>query len=196
MTYEANDEELARTLVFQPNGLTLQKIPRGAGKTPDYVVLKNETPVAYCELKSPQDEWLDKLLDNAQSESVVGGLRSDPVFNRIRRLSFKASEQFKSINPNRKLPNILCIVNHDDASSIEDLKETYTGFFHASNGMRYQTMPHISGSLDEAKKQIDACIWINAHQSKLEGYMFNQDANPSFISTLCILLGQAISKIQ
>jgi hypothetical protein len=193
---EAVDQKQVEDLIFNPHGLTLQKIKRGLGRSPDFQVLLNGTPVAYCELKSPQDDWLDKLLDQAKPCEIVGGARNDPVFNRIQRLTNKAATQFQSINPNRVLPNILCFVNHDNSSSYADLREIFTGFFHTSDGSRHLTMPHVASGLSRAKQEIDVCIWINSLNNKIEGYLFNQNATPSFLSQVCNLLGQSLSNIK
>jgi len=196
MNTEGIDQKLAENLAFNPHGLTLQKIKRGIGRSPDFQVSLNGTLVAYCELKSPRDEWLDKLLVHAKPCQIVGGARNDPIFNRIQRLSNKAAKQFQAINPNRVLPNILCFVNHDTASSYADLREVFTGFFHASNGSRHLTMPHVASGLDKAKQHIDVCIWINFQNNKIEGYLFNQDATPSYLTQVCKLLGQSVSNIK
>ena len=192
---EEADLMLAENLVFKPRNLTLRKIPRNHSLTPDFLILKGANPVAFCEVKSPRDDWLDVLLEKANLCAIVGGARKDPTFNRIVRLSTKAAKQFEAVNKNRVLPNILCFINHDDASHYGDLVETYTGIFHATNGGRYMTMQHTASLLDKAKTQIDICIWINANAKKIEGYLFNQNASPDYEADLCNLLGQSASKI-
>ncbi len=47
---EADDQKLAEDLVFSPYGLTLLRVQQGTGRTPDYQVIQNDVPVAYCEL--------------------------------------------------------------------------------------------------------------------------------------------------
>ena len=135
---EEDDLKLAQKLVFNPNGLTVSKIPRGAEKSADLKVLKNDVLVAYCELKPPREELLDKVVK--QCQIIVGG-RNDPTFNRIGRLAQKAAKQFRAINDIRSLPNILVFVNHDDASGFGDLIETFTGLFHATDGSRHVLQP-------------------------------------------------------
>lgn len=193
---EADDQILTEELVFKLHGLTLLKVPQGASRTPDFQVIQNGVPVAYCELKSPRDEWLDNELGKAQFVKIVGGLRNDPTFNRIGRLAQKAAEQFHAVNAMRLLPNILVVVNHDDASGFSDLIETFTGMFHAADGSRHVTMPQAASRLKHAKSQIDLCVWIDGVAKKVEGYYFNQDATPNYLTHLCALTGKNPSKIK
>jgi hypothetical protein len=186
---EDDDLKIAEQLVFAPNGLDLLKIPRGAGRSADLQILQNGVLVAYCELKSPRDEWLEKLLDETGSCQIVGGEREDPVFKKIRKHTNKASKQFESLNPVRSVPNVLVFVNHDNGSNFNDLRETFTGLFHATNGSRHATMLDVAASLKRAKSQIDLCVWIDGKSSKVQGYFFNQGATPNYMNRLCALLG-------
>jgi hypothetical protein len=170
--------------------LTLQKIPRGTNHTADLQVLLNDVLVAYCELKSPRDDWLDKLFESAKICQIVGGGREDPVFKKIRKHANKASKQFEAVNPKRAVPNILVFVNHDTGSDFSDLRETLTGLFHSDDGNRHATMLDIAVSLERAKSQIDLFIWIDCKTCRVQGYLFNKDANPNYLNQLCMLLGK------
>lgn len=112
-----------------------------------------------------------------------------PLFNRIARLANKASIQFEAVNLARNLPNILIFVNHDDSSSINDLREAFTGCFFANDGSRIVSIPEVASRLRRAKTNIDLCIWIDAKTSKLHGFFFNFDATPNYLSQLCSLFG-------
>lgn len=193
---EQEDLNLAESVVFKPNNLTVKKITHGIGRTPDLLIELNGKCVAFCELKSPRDDWLDNLLDKAKPCVIVGGERDDPVFRKIRKHANKASMQFEAVNPQRSLPNILIFVNHDDSSGFFDLKETFTGYFYSADGSRYATMPDMAASLERAKKNIDLCIWIDGKTRRAEGYLFNQNANPNYLTNLCNLFGKDPSKIQ
>ena len=177
-------------MVFKPNGMTLVKVPRGARPSPDFQVILNKKRVAYCEMKSPRDDWLETQIAAASPRTIVGGLRDDPIFNRLRRHAIKAAKQFNAANPTRAVPNILIFVNHDHAAGFGDLRETFTGIFHAMDGRCHNTMPHIASSLDQAKEQIDLCVWINGKVRCIEGYLFNQAAIPDHLDTLCALFGK------
>lgn len=196
--YPSEDEDLklAESLIFTPYGLTVLKIPRGVEKSADLQVLKSGVLVAYCELKSPRDEWLDDKLDDALPGEIVGGCRNDPTFNRISRHAQRAANQFRAINVTRSLPSILVFVNHDDTSGFGDLMETFNGLFHSSDGSRHMTMPQVASRLKHAKEHIDLCVWIDGKSSTAQGYFFNRDAKPNYVNQLCALLGKNPANIK
>jgi hypothetical protein len=151
---------------------------------------------AYCEVKSPRDEWLDGQVDKAEPGEIVGGLRSDPVFHRLSKMIEKAAKQFDSVNPGRSVPNILAIVNHDDSSHLGDLIETLTGMFHAENGTRHPTMKHVSeGRIRDAKCRIDLYLWMEGGAGRPQGCLFG-DSVPAHVDALCAKLELDKNKIQ
>lgn len=184
---------------FEGHGLRLSRFSKNetrAGKTPDFRVMDDVRLFAYCEVKSPRDEWLDEQIDQAEPGEIVGRPRPDPIFNRLSTMVGKAAKQFNAVNPERSVPNILAIVNHDDASHPGDLLETLTGFFHADNGTRHPTMRHVSeGRLREAKDLIDLYVWINAQNGRVQGYLFSESV-PAHVDALCAILGLDRDKIQ
>jgi hypothetical protein len=166
------------------------------GKTPDFRVKRGNSLVAYCEVKSPNDPWLDEQLEGAPPFAVVGGGRQDPTFNRLARLINKAGEQFTAVNRDRSALNILAYVNHAERSGFRDLQEVLTGHFHAADGMRYPTMLHISnGIIGAAKQIIDAFVWFDGASGKLRGIVFNKADNGRRDRT-CTLLGVDPAKIE
>ena len=173
-------------------GLTTQRFSRAetlAGKTPDFKVLKGNDLVAYCEVKSPNDPWLDGLLENAPPFTIVGGGRPDPTFNRIARLMNNADQQFAAVNPNREAFNILAYVNHDEHSDFNDLREVLTGYLHAESGERFPTMLHIAeGVVGASKSRIDAFVWFDGSSRKLRGIVFNE-TDVARRDRVCRLLG-------
>lgn len=187
---EAEDQKLVEEIIFNPNHLDLQKIPRSSKLTADFQVTLNGSVVAYCELKSPHDDWLDKLLDLADPFQIVGGWREDPIFKKIRKHANKASKQFEACNPTRNVPDILLFVNHDDGSDFSDLMETFTGQFHADDGSRHATMSDIASSLERAKSQIDLCIWVDGKSRRVQGFYMNEGTSPNYLNQLCILFGK------
>src|SRR5262249_31410695 len=56
--------------------------------------LLGDTLKAFCEVKSPRDDWLDDQIEAASPGQIAGGARSDPTFNRIARHVDKAASQF------------------------------------------------------------------------------------------------------
>lgn len=92
------------------------------GKTPDYKVMRNGNLSLYCEVKNAEkDSWLDDQLDQAVAGEIVGGLRNDPVFNRLTTHIHKATKQFNAVNSDEKYPNVLAFYNEDKNSGFLDL---------------------------------------------------------------------------
>ena len=85
---DGQDLKLAEEPIFRGRGLTLEGFDRAdtlAGRTPDFRVLLGDTLKAFCEVKSPRDDWLDDQIEAASPGQIAGGARSDPTFNRIAR---------------------------------------------------------------------------------------------------------------
>jgi hypothetical protein len=169
--------------------LRFSKEEARAGKTPDFRVMDGVALFAYCEVKSQRDEWLDSQIDQAEPSEIVGGLRSDPIFNRLSKMIEKAAEQFDAVNPDRSVPNILAIVNHDDASYPGDLIETLTGMFYADSGTRHPTSLNVSeGRVREAKNRIDLYVWIDGGTGEVRCYLFTESVT-AHVDALCAKLG-------
>lgn len=196
---EDADLTLVEELLFVPRGLALERFSHAetvAGRTPDFRVRRGSDLVAYCEVKSPRDDWLLEQLQEAPPGAIAGGVRDDPVFNRIARHVLKASTQFDAVNPAKEAINVLVFVNHDDASNYGDLHETVTGVFLADDGSRHPTMMRIAeGRLGEARQRIDLYVWIDVETRRIQGYLFN-DANAERVRTACDLFGLASSRIR
>lgn len=64
--------------------------------------------VQQCEWKHVQyDEWLGKQLKTAKRLEIVGGLRHDPIFNRLADRIHDATKQFGAVNRDHESPNVL-----------------------------------------------------------------------------------------
>ncbi len=48
---------------FAERGLKLERIPNTTTKTPDFQILRGDIVVAYCEVKSPQDVFPERIAD-------------------------------------------------------------------------------------------------------------------------------------
>jgi hypothetical protein len=149
--------------------VTNRVIPEIANRqTPDFELYHNGKQIGFGEIKSLNDPWLDSLLDDAQPFEIVGGNRNDPTFNRIANAIYKASKQFESINQNHNYPNILILLNYDEASNVGDLYSTVTGNFFASDGSQHPIYKSISeGRIRETKNIIELFIWINIVNGKV-----------------------------
>jgi hypothetical protein len=173
-------------------GLSAERFSREEtliGKTPDFRVHEDGAIVAYCEVKSPQDDtWLDDCLRVAPPETIVGGARTDPTFKRLARHLRTADLQFSAVNPSRTELNILAYVNHEDTSRYADLHETLTGYFHTSDGKKIPTVLQITQGIEEAIRRIDAFLWFESATRNLGGLPIINDADPERMRRVRALL--------
>ena len=120
---------------FADRGLLAERIPKTTGKTPDFKILRDQTVGAFCEVKSPQDVFQERLNDAiraAPEGQYRGVIESGPVSRQYRcmeRAATKAAAQFNAVNPAHAQPNILMFVNHDTTSHQGDFEEAVTGCF-------------------------------------------------------------------
>lgn len=179
-------------------GLSPQRFNKAeirSGRTPDYRLLRGDDLVAYCEVKSPRDDWLDNQLESAAPGTIVGGLRNDPTFNRLARMIETAVSQFDAVNASRSVPNILFFVNHDDLSNYGDLRETLTGMFFAKSGSRDPTVKNVSeGKIKDAKFRIDAYVWFDRRTNRIQGWMLNESIR-EHVDSICGMFGLDKTKI-
>jgi len=163
------------------------------GKTPDFRVFHDETFRFYCEVKSiDKDLWLDKQLDAASPETVVGGLRNDPVYNRLTSDVHAAVKQFDAVNKDITHPNVLALVNHDKKCKINDLINVLTGIELTNNGSAFPIFQYYSeGRIRDEKKRKHLFLWIDNWVDSIdsEGFLFC-DIKENHYQTLCILFGK------
>src|SRR5262245_42661903 len=65
---EAADLSLVKRLIFTEPDVALERFnyrETSVHRTPDFKVMRNGNLVAYCEVKSPRDDWLDEQIDAA-----------------------------------------------------------------------------------------------------------------------------------
>jgi len=166
-----------------------------AGKTPDFQVFTGNSLELYCEVKSPEkDSWLDDQLDAATPGEVFGGLRSDPVFNRLTAHIHKARKQFDAVNSTEALPNVLAFYNQDENSGFLDLLAVTTGNFFSEDGSVFPIYKNYSEG--RAKKDIERIhlfIWLD--KFKPHRFLFNT-INAKFQGGLCTRFGFDPEKLQ
>lgn len=133
------------------------------GKTSDFRVYKGEQLVFYCEAKHVQhDDWLDEQLEKARPEEIVGGLRPDPICNRIAGHIHEGAKHFKAVNHDRQYPNVLVFTNSDTSCGFGDLVSTLTGNFYAKGGTVDPIYKRVSeGRIREEKLTIDLYVWFD-----------------------------------
>ncbi|MDY6868254.1 MAG: hypothetical protein SVT56_10170 [Chloroflexota bacterium] len=154
---------------LEGKGLTPERFSKEemrAGKTPDFRVFRDEELQFFCEVKgSPKDGWLDQQLEDGEPGQLVGGLRNDPIFNRLTDDIHQAIKQFDAVNRERKNPNVLALVNHDEVCGFNDLLAVLTGNFYAENGTVHPIYRQFShGRIRDEKAEIDLFIWLDDHK--------------------------------
>ncbi len=191
-------EKFAETY-WARHGLKAERFTReeiGQGKTPDFRVFKSGELVAFCEAKHVQhDDWLDKKLETAKPLEIVGGLRHDPVFNRLVAHIHKAYKQFMSVNPDRKYPNVLVFMNSDKQCDNRDLVAVMTGNFYVEGGGAEPIYTAYSeGRIKEEKFAIDLYVWFEELKGRDEKGFHYFITNGPHYAALCALLGSDSSK--
>lgn len=183
------DEELVVKLLAE-KGLRAErfsKAERRQGKTPDFRVFQDEALKFFCEVKSVEkDTWLDKKLDAAAPNQIAGGLRDDPVFNRLTDDIHQAAAQFIAVNPNSDIPSVMVFVNHDSMCDEQDMVGVLTGQFLADNGVSHRIYSKFSeGRIKNEKFLIHLFCWVE--EGRFRNLMFNQ-AHLTHCNALCELL--------
>jgi len=159
------------------------------GKTPDFRVFKHEELVAYCEAKHVQrDDWLDQQLVSARPLQFVGGLRPDPIFNRLTAHIHRAAKQFAAVNANHEFANILVFVNSDRAfCTAEDLRRVITGM-ERLKGEQDEPMfsEYSEGRIRYEKFTIDMYVWWDSWKNpeKFTRYLWRESAHRAALDIL------------
>ena len=145
-------EDYLRKHTLRPERFSKQEMR--ARKTPDFRVFRDTELAAYCEAKHiRRDDW-------------AGGLRADPIFNRISNHIHEAVQQFNAVNPDRAYPNILVFANSDSMCDARDLDSVVTGLFRVKGGTDEAIYAQFSeGRIKEEKCQIDLYIWWDTWKS-------------------------------
>ncbi len=161
-------------------------------KTPDFRLSRNGVELALCEVKSYlRDEWLEAQLKDSAPGELVGGLRPDPIFNRISNSVHTAFKQFDSVNSDHQLLNFLFLVNHDTSANPEDLDRVLTGYEDPLHGRFDPTCTQFSeGRIREEKRRIDLYVWMDyksSDQIRLRRLFFgNMETRESVCNLLSI----------
>lgn len=166
-----------------------------SGKTPDFRVFSGSDLALYCEVKSPeQDTWLDNRLDQAVPGEIVGGLRNDPIFNRLTAQIHKARKQFDAVNPTEALPNVLAFYNQDTNLGFLDLLAVTTGNFFSEDGSVFPIYKNYSeGRVKKDIEKVHLFIWLDVN--KPHRFLFNT-TNSKFQRGLCQRFGFDPEKLQ
>ena len=105
------------------------RIAKTTEKTPDFKILRGSTVVAFCEVKSPQDVFQERLnkaicaAPQGQGGRLVERGTVSRQYRCMERAATKAAAQFNAVNPLHAQPNILMFVNQDATSHQGDFEE-------------------------------------------------------------------------
>lgn len=168
------------------------KLEKCGGKTPDFLLCRNEIQVAYCEVKSFQrDNWLEEQLVKAPAGELARGLRQDPVFNRISNAIHTAWRQFESVNADHRLMNFLFLVNHDTSAGAMDLDRVLTAFEDPRGEILEPTSVQCAGGrIAEERRKIDLYVWFDFEANgTIRSRGYRVPGNPESRRWVCGLLG-------
>ncbi len=196
MPIDAAEELVSRFL--SARGLQVErptKAERRLGKTPDFRVLDPAGFCFYCEVKAVVgDDWLGRQLANAVQGEVVGGSRSDPVFNRLTDDIHTAVQQFDGVNSKREHPNVLALVNYDQICGLPDLLAVLTGNFYADDGTVDPIYRQYSeGRIRNDKLRIDLYLWLD---SQGEHNFVHAPVDPVHSGRLSAVFGHDLNRTQ
>jgi hypothetical protein len=122
---------------------------------------------------------------------MVGGLRPDPVFNRISNAIHTAYKQFESVNRDHRLLNFLFLVNHDTSAGAADLDRVLTGYENSRKGILDPTRVSYAGErIRSEKTKIDLFVWLDyENDEKMSFRSYRVLGNPDSRLWVCGLLG-------
>ena len=143
---------------FARRGFITECIPETVSKTPDFRICRDAEVVAFCEVKSPQDVFIERVEEAIRGSK--GGISETGYGNDYRqarcieRAATKAAAQFAAVNSAHTVPNILMIVNHDTVSLYDDFSQAITG--------EIGGLGRVGEAVRDKVPEIDACVWIDA----------------------------------
>lgn len=155
---ERADIALARRVLFDLHHLRLEPVKkRRDEKGPDFKIMRGQELVAYCEVKSPRDDW---ILEPSKNENPA--IRKDPFYRNLAKQIETAVMQFEAVNPGHAVPNVLVFVNHALDKDRRDLRMVFEGL-PVPGGAPIPVVAK-QDQMREAAKQIDLFFWIDARE--------------------------------
>jgi hypothetical protein len=190
MSHDKKDKQKVREFLEQ-HGLEVDEHSKNElkeARTPDFKILKDGELVFHCEVKTiAEDTWIIDQVMNAPPGTIVGGPRNDATYNRISSKIHDAAEQFRSVNPEHKYPNVLIFIDHEEGLGYNGLLQTVTGYFFAQGGERHPIFKKYSeGRIEKEKYQIDLYLWFDDRRDKPDWLFGN---NRPFVEALCRYFG-------
>ena len=191
---EVAEDESAVAAFWQSQGFEPQRFEKDecrSSKTPDLKLCQQDRLVAFCEVKTFQhDAWLDRALEKAAPGELAGGLRPDPIYNRISNAIHTAVQQLEAVNPQHEQFNFLVMVNRDKAAKRDDLISVLTGYWDPLHGVLEKTHTAYSeGRIREEKRRIDLYVWMEYSRDGLLNARSFFFGNEETREKICGLIG-------
>jgi large subunit ribosomal protein L30 len=181
---EEVDRALMRQLLFNGQDVELVSLAEGKNKSPDFKIMKNGELEAYCELKSPRDDWIFDVPKDLKPGEIRSEVREDPAAHALARVIGKAVAQFDAVNPDHAKPNILVIVSHARLRGPTDRHLAIGGMPVPGGGRGFLLVDPNEKDFKKAwekqrrlwddVRKIDLFYWIDAH-TKTVRHVINND---------------------
>jgi large subunit ribosomal protein L30 len=159
---EAADAALLRELAFDPRAIVPEPYPdadRKRGKTPDFKLMKDARLSAYCEMKSPRDDYIFEM----PPDGGPAIRKNVPFYRKLGRHVRDAAQQLEAVNPDRKLPNIVAFVSHCPDIERRDLIATIAGLPVPDSNRRVPLLGRkLQEQVIEAARKVDLFLWVDA----------------------------------
>jgi large subunit ribosomal protein L30 len=169
---EAADTALLTKLAFAGQGVSTENYSeseRNQGKRPDFKLLKDGKLTAFCEMKSPRDDFIFE--EPPSGESAVR--KNLPFHRKLGAHICDAAVQLESVNPDHTLPNIVAFVNHAPDIARRDVHATVAGL-PAGDGKRvFMLSQKFQEKVLEAARKIDLFLWLDAETGRLQHVSVN-----------------------
>jgi len=156
---------------LENKGLKVVKIPEGDIKTVDFEIYYKHELLCYLEEKTIE-------------LTPLAWKNIDPIYSSISRHIYDAIKQFKSLNPDQVVPNVLSFTSMDQARTINDLAVTLTGHVITAGGKMRPL--HNMKRLENKLFLIDLYLWFDHDQ--LTGHIYDE-ANLSRVERMLEILG-------
>jgi len=158
---------------LESKGLTVIKIPESDIKTVDFEVHAQGKLAFYLE---------EKTLEI----TPVAWKSIDPVYNAIAKHIKEAVKQFKSVNPDKRVPNVLAITNMDPNRNVNHLFSTLTGQVITATG-KLRWINKLK-SIEDDLSLIDLYLWFDNDQLSVHIYEGDNLEHQDKLTTLLGLM--------
>jgi hypothetical protein len=169
---EAADAALLRKLTFDPNKIVPEAYSvaeQNAGKKPDFKLLKNGQVCAFCEMKSPKDDFVFES-PNPGEEAIRKNL---PYHRKLAGHIRKAAQQFEAVNPDHNRPNIMAFITHAPEIERRDLQATIAGLTAGDGRRLFMLSQENQERTLEAARKVDLFLWIDAEKGTCQHVSVN-----------------------